>query len=343
MNSKSLVGLLMILFVSTSSIAQRVCGASENFSNQLIRDSTFRDNRRIIEGQTERFLMNSSNKRFLAVTTVIPVVIHVVYNTDIQKIGMDQVASQIKVLNEDFASKNADLAQVPPVFKNLIAADQGIQFQLAVRDPNGNQTNGVVYAKTNATSFNGNDAIKYTALGGSNAWPTSEYLNIWVGNLSGGLLGYAQFPGGPPATDGVVVAYTAFGTTGTAAYPFNKGRTATHEIGHWLDLFHIWGDDGNACTGSDRISDTPNQAGSNINCPAFPHATCNNGPNGDLFMNYMDYVDDRCMVMFTNEQAMRMRSTLQNVRKDLYISSGLIEASKKLQRNGSLLLHSYDK
>ena len=126
--------------------------------------------------------------------------------------------------------------------------------------------------------------------------------------LGGGLLGYAQFPGGPAATDGVVILHTAFGTTGTAAAPFNLGRTATHEIGHWLNLRHIWGDDGNGCTGDDFVADTPNAAGPNTGMPAFPHVTCGNGPNGDLFMNYMDYTDDAGMFMFTNGQVTRMQA-----------------------------------
>ena len=128
------------------------------------------------------------------------------------------------------------------------------------------------------------------------AWPSAQYLNLWVCPLAGGLLGYAQFPGGPAATDGVVILHSAFGINGTAAAPFNLGRTATHEIGHWLNLNHIWGDDGTGCSGTDNVADTPNQGGPNYGAPTFPHLSCSNGPNGDLFVNYMDYVDDRAIV-----------------------------------------------
>ena len=147
--------------------------------------------------------------------------------------------------------------------------------------------------------------MKKVSTGGLDAWNASKYLNLWVCNLSGGVLGYAQFPGGAAATDGVVILTTAFGKGGSAASPFNLGRTATHEVGHWLNLRHIWGD---ANCGNDLVSDTPTQQTSNYGCPSFPHVTCSNGSNGDMFMNYMDYVDDRCMYMFSTGQSTRMNA-----------------------------------
>jgi hypothetical protein len=156
--------------------------------------------------------------------------------------------------------------------------------------------------------------VKKKAQGGADAWPSDRYLNVWVCNLADGLLGYAQFPGGPPTTDGVVILYTAFGTSGAAAAPFNLGRTATHEIGHWLNLRHIWGDRSD-CGGTDFATDTPNQQLPNTGKPTFPHVSCNNGPNGDMFMNYMDYVDDNAMFMFTPAQVLRMNATLAGPRK----------------------------
>jgi hypothetical protein len=114
-----------------------------------------------------------------------------------------------------------------------------------------------------------------------------------------------------------VILHTGFGTTGTAAAPFNGGRTATHEIGHWLSLRHIWGDDGDGCNGSDFVDDTPNQAGPNYGKPAFPHVTCNNGPDGDMFMDYMDYVDDAAMFMFTAGQTTRVMTALDNERRSI--------------------------
>src|SRR5439155_1096778 len=180
-----------------------------------------------------------------------------------------------------------------------------------------NPTNGITRTATARTSFSDDDGVKSAATGGAAAWPSDRYLNIWVCPLGGGLLGYAQFPGGPAATDGVVILHSAFGTSGTAAAPFNLGRSATHEVGHWLNLRHIWGDDGNGCNGSDFVDDTPNQAGPNYGTPVFPHVTCNNGPNGDAFMNYMDYVDDAAMFMFTAGQVARMQACLDGDRRSI--------------------------
>src|SRR5439155_11449829 len=160
------------------------------------------------------------------------------------------------------------------------------------------------------------DAVKSKAKGGASPWPTDRYLNLWVCTLADGLLGYAQFPGGPPKTDGVVILNTAFGTTGTAAKPFDKGRTATHEVGHWLNLRHIWGDTED-CSGSDGVGDTPNAAGPNYGKPKFPHVTCGNGPSGDMFMNYMDYVDDVAMFLFTTQQVARMHAALAGPRNSV--------------------------
>jgi hypothetical protein len=240
--------------------------------------------------------------------TMIPVVVHVVWNTAAQNIGDAQITSQIGVLNRDFRKTNADVSSVPAVFAPL-CADARIEFELATTDPQGNPTTGITRTQTNRASFT-DDAVKSAATGGADAWPADRYLNIWVCQLGGGLLGYAQFPGGPAATDGVVILHTAFGTSGTAMAPFNLGRTATHEIGHWLNLRHIWGDDGNGCNGDDFVTDTPNCGGPNTGAPSFPRVTCGNAPNGDLFMNYMDYTDDRAMFMFTGGQVQRMQTCL---------------------------------
>jgi hypothetical protein len=248
--------------------------------------------------------------------TRIPVVVHVVHKTAAQNISDAQIQSQIDVLNRDFRKTNTDLPKIPAPFKNL-AADARIEFVLADKDPSGNPSNGITRRSTTTDSFTDDDRVKRGSTGGTDAWPRDKYLNIWVCQLGGGLLGYAQFPGGDAATDGVVILHSAFGTQGTAAAPFNLGRTTTHEIGHWLNLRHIWGDDGGGCNGDDFIADTPNQADSNPGKPAFPHITCNNGPNGDMFMNYMDYVDDDTMFMFTIGQVERMQACLDGDRTGL--------------------------
>lgn len=300
--------LLSALMLTTmlAAQAQHKCGSMEHLQMLIDNDPAVVEAREDIERFTENFITNGGAENSRAVITI-PVVVHVLYNTTAQNISDAQIQSQINVLNADFRKLNTDWSSTPSVFQGLVA-DAEIQFCLAQRDPNGAATTGIIRKSTTKTSFSTNDGIKYSSSGGDNAWPSSSYLNIWVGNISGGILGYAQFPGGASATDGVVINYTAFGNTGTAAAPYNLGRTATHEVGHWLNLYHIWGDDGTGCTGSDNVGDTPNQADENYGCPSFPSVSCSNGPNGDMWMNYMDYTDDRCMYMFTAGQKARMQA-----------------------------------
>jgi hypothetical protein len=243
------------------------------------------------------------------------VVVHVVFNTAAENISAAQINSQIKALNRDYRLKNTDVKNTPAPWKGL-PTDVQVNFALATKDPSNKATTGITRTKTAQTSFGADDSVKSAATGGVPAWNTSKYLNLWVCTLGGGLLGYAQFPGGPAATDGVVILNRAFGSSGTAVVPFNLGRTAVHEVGHWLNLHHIWGDTTD-CSGSDFVADTPNAQHPNFNKPTFPHISCNNGPSGDMFVNYMDYVDDDTMVMFTAGQVARMRATLDGPRKSI--------------------------
>jgi Pregnancy-associated plasma protein-A len=305
---------------------KRTCGASEVHQRLLNTIPAYADNRRAIERHTMAWgLMRRSMPAPIKIITI-PVVVHVVYSTPEQNISDAQIHSQLVVLNDDYRKRNADIGLVPAPFQPL-AADLHIEFKLACRDPKGDKTDGITRTKTNVTEFTDDDRVKSNATGGIDAWPTDKYLNLWVCQLDGlGLLGYAQFPGGPPTTDGVVITHTGFGTLGTATAPFNKGRTGTHEIGHWLDLYHIWGDDQNKpdpCSGSDNVADTPNQAIMNYACPTFPHISCNNGPNGDMFMNYMDYTDDACMYMFTKGQGVRTEAALNGPRIAIVTSDAL--------------------
>ena len=232
-------------------------------------------------------------------------VVNVVYKTDDQNISDAQIKSQFTALNKDFRATNPDRSHTPAPWTGLVT-DAKVTFKLVK----------VTRTKTAADSFTFDDKVKKASTGGIAPFDPKKHLNLWVCALSGGLLGYAQFPGGPAATDGVVINYHAFGTIGTATAPFNKGRTATHEIGHYFNLRHIWGDTPD-CSGSDAVADTPNCAGPNYGAPTWPLVTCNNGPNGDMFVNYMDYTDDAAMFMFTSQQVLRMRTALESVRSGL--------------------------
>ncbi len=292
----------------------RKCGAMAVHLALLETFPEFRENqRKLVEATRAR-----RSHRATWTPISIPVVVHVLYNTDSENFPDAQIHSQIDVLNKDFNAANADVSKVPEVWKGLVH-NADIRFALATADPAGKPTSGIHRKKTNRASFPvplfGDDPepIKFDSMGGADAWPTDQYLNLWVGKLQGGILGYAQFPGGPAATDGVVILNTAFGTGGIAQAPFNLGRTATHEVGHWFNLRHIWGDEPE-CAADDFVEDTPIQGKENYGKPAFPNISCNNGPAGDMFMNYMDYVDDDSMYMFTLGQVDRMHAAITTSR-----------------------------
>ena len=279
---------------------KRTCAAHEYNEVLMAKDPSFRKNQQQIEEFTTRFVAENRSLQSRAVITI-PVVVHVVYSTAAQNISDAIIQSQIDVLNADFRKLNADINKVPASFAGL-AADYEINFCLAKRTPTGLATTGIERKLTKKTSFSTNDAVKSSKQGGLDAWDATKYLNLWSCNMGNGILGYAQFPGGNVATDGVVILYSAFGYN-SPAVPYNLGRTATHEVGHWLNLRHIWGD---ASCGNDLIADTPTQQTANYGCPAFPHATCSNA--GDMSMNYMDYTDDACMYMFSTGQKARSQS-----------------------------------
>ncbi|MFC6221797.1 M43 family zinc metalloprotease [Hymenobacter artigasi] len=293
-----------------NTITRRACGTMEVLAAQLAADPAQAQRMATIEAQTRQLLANPALQRSTAGTVIIPVVVHVLYNTAAQNISDAQVQSQIDVLNEDYQKLNADANKTPGIYAGL-AANTNVQFVLAKRDPSGLATTGIIHKSTKTSSWRTDDAVKKSKRGGDDPWDATKYLNMWACNLGQGLLGYAQFPGGSAATDGVVILYSAFGSraknaAGTYISSYDLGRTATHEVGHWLNLRHIWGDDNGACTGSDLVADTPNQGAENYGCPAFPHVSCSN--SGDMSMNYMDYVDDACMYMFSSGQSQRMNA-----------------------------------
>lgn len=303
MNRKFLWSCCVLMLCAWNVSAQhRTCAAEEVLQQQLLNNPAMRQEMDRIEEHVQKFAQTAHDRTVIT----IPVVVHVVWYNSTQNISDDEILSQITVLNDDFRRTNADAGNTPSAFQG-VAADCEINFCMATQDPNGNATSGIERRQTTVNGFSTNDNVKFYSSGGLDAWDRDRYLNIWVCNLSSGLLGYAQFPGGPANTDGVVCDYAYFGTINSSP-PFDKGRTATHEVGHWLNCYHIWGDDGTSCSGSDVVSDTPNQADENYGCPSFPQVSCSNGPNGDMFMNYMDYTDDACMNLFTAGQKNRMQS-----------------------------------
>jgi hypothetical protein len=283
---------------------RRLCGTMAAHMRLLEVYAPFRGRQRRLERLTalRRALAAAVPKPPLV---KVPVVVNVVFRGDEQSVSDAQIKSQIAVLNRDFARTNKDRTKVPAPWKGL-AADSRIRFKLAK----------ITRTSTARPSFSTDDSVKYAGGGGIPPFAPAEHLNLWVCALANGVLGYAQFPGGPAETDGVVVDYRAFGTRGTAEAPFDLGRTATHEVGHYFNLRHIWADTED-CSGSDFVADTPNAAGPNYGIPTFPTVSCGNAPHGDMFMNYMDYVDDAAMFLFTAQQVLRMRTALEEARPGL--------------------------
>lgn len=310
---------LLLLAMITS--AQRECASTQYRTEQRARNKALQQQTAAVESFIQKHLptgvANGTAKMPTGVIRI-PVVVHILENGS-STITDDRVRDQIAALNRDFRKLNADTSKIPDRFKHL-AADIEIEFALATADPKGRATTGIIRKKTTVKQWDLDDKIKFASTGGSNAWDPKSYLNIWVGSMYR-VLGYSSEPGGSLETDGVVINPSVFGTRGTAA-PFNLGRTATHEVGHWLGLIHIWGDE---YCGDDLVSDTPPQTIYTVGCPSGIRMGCNNDPGGTMYMNYMDFANDACMNLFTVGQKNRMRSLFAEggFREPLLSSKGL--------------------
>ncbi|MEZ6317748.1 MAG: zinc metalloprotease [Phycisphaerales bacterium] len=243
----------------------------------------------------------------------IPVVVHVIQNSSgTGYLSEARVQSQIDILNEDYLALTGT--------NGALGNNAEIEFYLATEDPSGNPTNGITYS-TNTTWFNDSGAY-YNTL----AWNTNKYLNIYT-NQAGGALGYVpDLPQGGIAgsnSDRVVILYSSFGRNAPLS-PYDQGRTATHEVGHYLGLWHPFdngcGTVAGCATTGDRICDTNTESSPVFGCPGS-HSSCS---TSDPFHNYMDYSDDLCMTEFTPDQVNRMRCSLLNYRPNLYevVTSG---------------------
>ena len=314
---------------------QSKCATMSHWDRIKAQDSHAETRMQEVERFTQNWIQENGDLKMTRNIIQIPVVVHVLYHADIENISAEQIYSQINILNEDFRLLNTDSLQPNHPFWPY-TADVEIEFCMAQKDPDGNPSNGITRTYTDSVGYAAIGYEKFTEAGGKDNWNPSQYLNIWVCNLdaSGGTLGYAAFPSdleASPSLDGVVIRYEAFGNIGTAGMGAfvsnNLGRTATHEVGHWLNLRHIWGDE--EC-GDDLVTDTEPAVGDNYQCPTFPHNannTCGSGEYGEMYMNYMDYVDDACMVMFTFGQKSRMLAALSGPRSGLLSSNGCDAAS----------------
>jgi len=302
-----LTALLLAAVFTYAQTPQRKCGTMDYLEQQKSADPSLENNMQALDDQMQKWIDNNQdyiNNSKVVIT--VPVVVHVVYSTTAQNITDARVQEQINILNRDYAGLNTHSMGS---FSTSLKVNTELQFCLAQRTPTGAATTGIERRSTTVTSFSSNNGVKYYSQGGLDAWNPSKYINIWVCNLGGGLCGYAQFPStGVNATFGVVINYQYFGVTGAVA-PYNLGGTTTHEIGHCFNLYHIWGDDNGACTGTDYCTDVPNQA----NCTYGAHTgvltdACTTTSPGIQYMNFMDYTDDISYANFTTNQKARIQA-----------------------------------
>jgi len=332
---KKIILLIALSFLLQSLRAQNLfnCSSHEMYLKELNSNPAFKVNQQKLEEETKAYMERNVAGRPSGAPYIIPVVFHIIYTTNAGNISDAQVTDQIAILNQEFPRLQADTALTPAAFKS-VAAGFNVEFRLATIDPNGNCTNGInrVYNTLSNCSFAQDDvkALSY--------WPSNKYLNIWItqsmhysGSLdcSGG--GYAAFPGGTATLDGINIRGDLISNIGTAATNTGwgnfKGRYLVHELGHWFNLIHIWGD---ANCGNDYIADTPPALTSNSGCPSFPHNpsnTCSgSNANGEMYTNYMDYTNGPCLNMFTAGQVARMTACITSMvggRSNLWSNSNL--------------------
>lgn len=309
----SSISLLLIFFASTFTLnAQKVCGWDQlyeiNKNNELFANylNNLHKSRKL-----------GSNLKTNGIYTI-PTVFHVIYKNNLENVSNAQIQSQLDVLNEDFRKLNTDTINVEGSFS---IADVHIEFCLAQRDPDGNKASGITRTETSIDDVCIFTSTQFAQI--APAWDSEKYLNIWVCDINNTVAGYAFPPGGVSKDrDGVVIDFSNFGTSGSAVFPYDGGRTVTHEIGHWLDLIHPWGliDDNSNCARDDQVSDTPLQDAPVFGCESN-RTSCG---SLDMLSNFMGFQDDRCMGNFTDGQKTRMRNALTMERDSLIVSKGCL-------------------
>ncbi len=336
---RAVITLILWLFIIVSPLLLNAqpCASNLYLQQRLQAQPQLIEQRQALEAFTQRWIAENANQVSTRAILTIPVVVHIVWKEVSENVPEEQIQAQLDIINRDFRAKNLEINAIPAVFKTAVA-DVEIEFCLAKRTPNGQVTSGITRTRTNVnnvgvhfTQPQGLRTICYSDLGGQDAWDTRQYLNIWVGSMGFGILGQADFPGiAEAAEDGIRIDPSAFGTS-NATPPYNLGRTLTHEIGHYFNLSHPWGnkDDNLNCENDDGVSDTPRQSTTFRNqCPTHPQLFCG---TASMFMNFMNYTNDACLAMFTQGQKVRMLAALNVARVGLLNSSNCLPPSTAVE------------
>lgn len=320
---RSLGLAVLLVSVTVYSSAQRACSTADYQQRTLSTDPLAHIRFEAVERFTQHQIAQPQaalGRQQQGPVIRVPVVVHILYHRPEENISDATVIAQIAVLNKCFRRQNADTINTPARFRPF-AADCEIEFVLATSDPRRRNTNGIIHKYTPISSWVDDDKMKFSTQMGDDAWDTKSYLNIWVCNLTS-VAGYGTMPGTAADKDGIVIATGVFGPGGSKA-GYNGGKTAVHEIGHWLNLKHLWGDE---YCGDDGVADTPKQSGYSAGCPSGIPLGCDKDPNGIMFMDYMDFTSDDCMNLFTLGQKERMRSLFADggARASILQSTGLL-------------------
>ena len=314
--------LTLLLFTLYQNAFSQRCVSQQLLQNQIGNNQILSSYRADLEEDIQKWVYQNRHNSFREVITI-DVVVHVVWQQPSENISDEQIFSQIAVLNEDFRllNTNADMITHPPFV--AVMADMELVFQLATTDPSGNISDGISRKQTPQPNIGSSNNLFYSDQGGDDAWCPAHYLNIWVAKIGSGILAASSFPedGTPLEEEGIRINPTVFGRTGTVEAPYHLGRTLTHEIGHYFNLFHLWGsgEDNFDCQGDDEVEDTPTQSRSyKETCYQNIHTSCG---SADMTANFLNYTDDACMAMFTHGQKMRALATLHVARSGLLSSS----------------------